>query len=98
MLSDDEPYGTFEPQATRFSAISNSGKRKVGRMSMASLSTTAQKDNVKVVIRIRPINEREKNGGTADKVKLCLGVERNEKVILDRPNDQKTFTFDYVAE
>ena len=64
---------------------------------MAALSMTAQKDNVKVVIRVRPINEREKAGGPADKVKLCLTVERNEKVILDRGMDQKTFTFDHVA-
>ena len=64
---------------------------------MAALSLTAQKDNVKVVIRVRPINEREKAGGPADKVKLCLAVERNEKVILDRGMDQKTFTFDHVA-
>ena len=64
---------------------------------MAALSTTAQKDNVKVVIRVRPINERERGGGSLEKVKLCLTVERNEKMILDRGMDQKTFTFDYVA-
>ena len=64
---------------------------------MAALSTTAQKDNVKVVIRVRPINERERAGGSLEKVKQCLFVERNEKIILDRGVDQKTFTFDYVA-
>ena len=64
---------------------------------MAALSVTAQKDNVKVVIRVRPINEREKGGGSLEKVKQCLVVERNEKLILDRGMDQKTFTFDYVA-
>ena len=64
---------------------------------MAALSTTAQKDNVKVVIRVRPINERERAGAPIDKVKQCLTVERNEKIILDRGVDQKTFTFDYVA-
>ena len=52
---------------------------------------------MKVVIRVRPINDREKGTGSIEKVKLCLAVERNEKVILDRGMDQKTFTFDYVA-
>jgi len=50
-----------------------------------------------VVIRVRPINEREKAGGTEEKVKLCLSVEENKKITLDRGMDQKTFTFDYVA-
>lgn len=46
---------------------------------------------------MRPINERERAGGPLEKVKQCLAVERNEKIILDRGVDQKTFTFDYVA-
>lgn len=50
------------------------------------------------MIRVRPINDRERAGGPTDKVKLCLAVERNEKLTLDRGMDQKTFTFDYVAE
>ena len=40
--------------------------------SIAGLSQTASSDTVKVVIRIRPINEREKAGGPGNKVKLCL--------------------------
>ena len=52
---------------------------------------------MKVVIRVRPINDREKAGGTEEKVKLCLAVEENKKITLDRGMDQKTFTFDYVA-
>ena len=97
MLSDDD-ISTFEPNP-RTSAISQSGKKRgaVARQSMAALSTTAQKDNVKVVIRVRPINERERAGGSLAKVKQCLTVEKNEKMILDRGMDQKTFTFDYVA-
>ena len=43
------------------------------------------------------MNDREKGKGTADKVKLCLAVESNSKVILDRGMEQKTFNFDYVA-
>lgn len=54
---------------------------------MAALSVTAQKDNVKVVIRVRPINDREKGAGSLDKVKQCLVVENNEKLILDRGMD-----------
>ena len=46
---------------------------------------------------MRPINDRERGSGPVEKVKLCLAVERNEKVTLDRGMDQKTFTFDYVA-
>lgn len=52
---------------------------------------------MKVVIRIRPINDRERQGGPKDKVKLCLQVEGNQKIILDRGQEQKTFNFDYVA-
>ena len=40
-----------------------------------------------MVIRVRPINEREKGGGPLEKVKQCLVVERNEKLILDRGMD-----------
>lgn len=57
------------------------------RPSIAAISTTAQKDNVKVVIRVRPVNEREKQGGPVDKVKLCLFVENNAKITLDRGMD-----------
>ena len=52
---------------------------------------------MKVVIRVRPINERERAGGSLEKVKLCLAVEDNKKITLDRGMDQKQFTFDYVA-
>jgi len=67
------------------------------RSSLAAMSMTAQKDNVKVVIRVRPVNEREQAGGSKDKVKLCLVVERNEKITLDKGAETKTFTFDFVA-
>ena len=99
LLSDDEggvmTPSKFEP--TRMNAVTASGRKKANRTSMAALSVTAQKDNVKVVIRVRPINERERAGGPLEKVKQCLVVEQNEKIILDRGMDQKTFTFDYVA-
>ena len=90
------------------SAISRSGKKSSKnnqsvRASVTSLSasfnasSSKQQDNVKVVIRVRPVNEREKAGGPASKVDLCMQVERNEEIILDRGMHNKTFTFDFVA-
>lgn len=100
LLYDEEAtISTFDQLALplhRANTISASGRKKSNR-TIAALSTTAQKDNVKVVIRVRPVNERERAGGSIEKVKLCLTVERNEKIILDRGMDQKTFTFDYIA-
>lgn len=96
ILSDDEMATTnFEPPK----GLAQSARKKhaPSKASIAAISTTAQKDNVKVVIRVRPINDREKAGGPIEKVKLCLAVENNEKITLDRGIDQKTFTFDYVA-
>jgi len=88
ILSDDEisAASQFEP-TMRMSTITASGRKKANRTSMAALSVTAQKDNVKVVIRVRPINDREKGAGSLDKVKQCLVVENNEKLILDRGMD-----------
>lgn len=53
-----------------------------------------QKDNVKVVIRVRPISEREKHVSS----RQVLLVEEGAQILLDRGMDQKTFTFDYVAD
>ena len=70
------------------SPTQKSAKKKAAniRASIASIAGahSNDKDTVKVVIRIRPINEREKAGGPANKVKLCLSVEGNQKIILDR--------------
>ena len=61
------------------------------------------KDNVKVVIRVRPLNDREKcksrkiewsfiaNGGH----KKCISVENDTSVAIE---GYKAFNFDYVAE
>lgn len=60
------------------------------------------KDNVKVVIRVRPLNEREKSkyrfasltidgGGN----KKCVNVENETSIALD---GYKPFNFDYVAD
>ena len=81
--------------------MSSQSPKKSNRMNQSVLSLynsqVNKQDNVKVVIRVRPINEREKAGGPASKVDLCLSVERNEEIILDRGMHNKTFTFDYVA-
>lgn len=69
VLSDEDGVSTFEPAK---GVTQSARKRAPARPSMAAISTTAQKDNVKVVIRVRPVNEREKAGGPAEKVKLCL--------------------------
>ena len=53
-----------------------------------------QKDNVKVCIRVRPLNSREKNGGGKN---LCVSVD-NGTVVLDRSYDSKKFHFDFVGE
>jgi hypothetical protein len=88
---------------TPTSPAHKSSRKKPGaasiRASIAAISGIGpnDKDTVKVVIRVRPINEREKAGGPGNKVKLCLSVEGNQKILLDRGQEQKTFTFDYVA-
>ena len=50
-------------------------------------------DNVKVVIRVRPLNDREQKG--AGKAK-CVQVE-NGTIVLDRGFDLKKFNFDFVG-
>ena len=65
---------------------------------------TGQSTNVKVVIRVRPVNEREKSKtsfltlvAASGQSKSCIQVEDDAKVTLDRGADTKNFTFDYVA-
>ena len=50
------------------------------------------KDNVKVAIRIRPLNDREINEGS----KKCISVQESGKTVCI--GDHKTFTYDYVAD
>lgn len=53
-----------------------------------------QKDNVKVAIRIRPLNTREKQEGA----RVCISVPEAYKTIaIDTKPEQKRFTYDYVA-
>lgn len=53
---------------------------------------TNSKDNVKVVIRVRPLNDREKNGGGNKK---CVSVENETSIAIET---FKPFNFDYVAD
>lgn len=50
------------------------------------------KDNVKVAIRIRPLNDREISEGS----KKCISVQEPCKTICI--GDHKSFTYDYVAD
>jgi len=51
-------------------------------------------DNVKVIVRCRPLNSKEKSGGYKEAVQCD---EINGRVLIERPNDPpKTFTFDHV--
>ena len=53
-----------------------------------------QKDNVKVIIRVRPLNEREKQEGA----KISVSIpEPYKTVAIDVKSEQKCFTYDYVA-
>lgn len=60
-------------------------------------SPAMKSDNVLVSIRVRPLNEREKSGGNATNVRLCLNVERKTAINFTHGKDERTFTFDYVA-
>ena len=52
-------------------------------------------EDVSVFCRVRPLNDREKNGGRGRK---CLETdEESRSITLDCKPNAKTFTFDYVA-
>lgn len=50
-------------------------------------------ENVKVCIRIRPLNQREITEGNTS----CVKVIDNGTIILDSKPEPKIFSFDYVA-
>ena len=48
--------------------------------------------NIRVAIRVRPFNEREKNLNTS----LCVSMKSNQTFLLDKSGQVKrTFTFDH---
>mmetsp|Transcript_571 Transcript_571/g.870 ORF Transcript_571/g.870 Transcript_571/m.870 type:complete len:1572 (+) Transcript_571:427-5142(+) len=52
-------------------------------------------DNVRVVVRVRPLSERELLEGAARK---CVTVQQNSSLVLDIKPEPKRFTYDYVAD
>jgi hypothetical protein len=50
-------------------------------------------DNIQVMVRIRPLNSREREDGS----KSCVSIEENRKVIIEYPPSFKSFNFDYVG-
>ena len=52
------------------------------------------KDNVKVAIRIRPLNDQEfhENAGT------CLSVSESKRIMIDSKPEPRSFTYDNVAD
>lgn len=50
---------------------------------------------MKVVVRVRPLNDRERNTGVGKQ--RCVNVD-NGTIILDRGQDMKQFNFDFVGE
>jgi hypothetical protein len=53
------------------------------------------KDNVKVMIRIRPLNDREKNNGGSKK---CVTVDNETTVTIEAKPDIKSFNYDFVGD
>lgn len=50
-------------------------------------------NNVKVVVRVRPLNDDEQNHGT----KKCLAVVNTSSVTIDSKPEPKIFNYDYVV-
>jgi hypothetical protein len=52
-------------------------------------------DNIKVMVRVRPLNDRELDEGS----KLCVALDpiQSDSIILDCVPEQKTFSFDWVG-
>lgn len=55
----------------------------------------APSDNINVLVRCRPLSEKEKHEGS----KICLRVDDKNPnmLILDTKPDPKYFTFDHIA-
>ena len=86
------PRKSSAKRSPRGSPVMKSARKKAAGIrasiaSIAGLSQKSEKDTIKVIIRVRPINDREKAGGKEDKVKLCLAVENNQKIVLDRDQE-----------
>lgn len=52
------------------------------------------KDNVKVAIRVRPLNQRE----SIENQKKCINIHESHTISIDGRPESKIFTYDYVAD
>ncbi len=52
-------------------------------------------DNIQVIVRVRALNEKERNEGS--KSCITLNNDNNNILILDSKPERKTFYFDYVG-
>ncbi|CAG9334317.1 unnamed protein product [Blepharisma stoltei] len=52
------------------------------------------KDNVKVAIRVRPLNAKE----SSETGRRCLTIHESSTISIDARPDPKVFTYDYVAD
>ncbi len=59
------------------------------------MSFSNSKDNVKVMIRVRPLNEREKTSGGHKK---CVTVDNETTVTIEAKPDIKSFNYDFVGD
>ena len=56
----------------------------------------SSKNNVKVILRARPINEREIR---EDLGKTCITIHKDQNmVVMNNQHDSNFFTFDFIAD
>ena len=60
------------------------------------MTSEALRDSIKVVVRIRPLNEKEINEGS----QICVRVDdtHRNQVLIDSGPRKKMFRFDWVAD
>ena len=58
------------------------------------MENSNSKDNVKVVIRVRPLNEEEE----VHAAKKCIAVMNSTSVSIDSKPEPKIFNYDYVVD
>jgi len=58
-------------------------------------SMDKQTDNIQVMVRVRPLNDREKREGA--KSCIILDEEAPNSIIIDAKPETKTFKFDFVG-
>jgi hypothetical protein len=61
---------------------------------MSTTNKLSEKTNVEVVIRVRPLNSKEKANGS----KKCVSVLSENTLLLDARPEPKQFNFDLVGD